>query len=270
MTNGWVRLTSGWHRSGKVRLAGALLAFAAIAILQAIVNALSLIDERTSSGEPVPAWEIWTWELTSMVSWILLAPAIFVAVRRLRPPRFTLLAALGAHLAASVIVSLIHVVLMQAVRMYVYRLAGSEYGGTISGAFLYEYRKDLVTYVLVVIFYLLFERVTRPAPTDTESFRIEVRDGSRVHWVAPNEVDWAQAAGNYVELHGAFGSVLHRQTLTALEQTLALHGFVRVQRSRIVRKQAVAGIETRPSGDFDIIMASGERLGGSRRYRANL
>jgi DNA-binding LytR/AlgR family response regulator len=269
VTNGWARLTSGWRRSEQGRFAAAWLVFALVGILQAAVNALSVIDERSLSGEPIAAWEPWTWELTSVAVWMLLAPAIFVAARRLRPPQMRLLPSLAAHLGASIAVSLAHVSLMQAARVVVYRLAGSEYGDTFAGAIIYEYRKDLVTYVLVVLFFLLFERVTRPADPDEPS-RIEVRDGSRTFWMAPDEIEWAQAAGNYVELNGAFGSLLHRQTLAALERTLAPHGFVRVQRSRIVRKAAVTGLETRSSGDFEIVMASGARLGGSRRYRHHL
>ena len=101
-------------------------------------------------------------------------------------------------------------------------------------------------------------------------FRIEVRDGSRTSWLAPEDVEWAQAAGNYVELNGPFGTLLHRRTLAALAAELAPHGFVRIQRSRIVCKAAIVGTETRPSGDFELTLASGAKLGGSRRYRENL
>lgn len=273
MTNGWSRLTSGWRQSEGGRFAAAWLAFALIAGLQAIVNAFSVIDERAAAGQPVPAWEPWTWELTSIAAWMVLAPAIFIAARRLRPPHMRPLPALAAHVAVSFAVSLAHVALMQAGRIVVYRLADSRYGESIANAFLYEYRKDLVTYVLVVLFFLLFERVTRPAAASgplAEPFRIEVRDGSRTSWVAPSDLEWAQAAGNYVELNGAFGTLLHRRTLAAIETDLAPHGFVRIQRSRIVRKAAIVGTETRPSGDFELTMASGAKLGGSRRYRDNL
>ncbi|MBX3562377.1 MAG: LytTR family transcriptional regulator [Sphingomonas sp.] len=266
-------MTSGWRHSDGGRFAAAWLAFALIAILQAVVNAFSVIDERAAGGQPIPTWEPWTWELTSIAAWLLLAPLIFLAARRLRPPQLRPLPAIGAHVAASIAVSLGHVTLMQAGRTLIYWLAGSRYGETIASAFLYEYRKDLVTYVLVVLFFLLFERVTRPnaAPAPVaDAFRIEVRDGSRTSWLAPEDVEWAQAAGNYVELNGPFGTLLHRRTLAALAEELAPHGFVRVQRSRIVRKAAVTGTETRPSGDFEIRMASGVILGGSRRYRDNL
>jgi hypothetical protein len=37
-----------------------------------------------------------------------------------------------------------------------------------------------------------------------------------------------------------------------------------------VRSSAVRSIETRPSGDFDVTLESGERLAGSRRFRGRL
>ena len=86
---------------------------------------------------------------------------------------------------------------------------------------------------------------------------IEVRDGSRLVMLRPDEIDWVSAAGNYVELHGSFGSELARRTMADIEATLAPHGFVRVHRSRLVRRAAIAAIETRQSGDFDMMMRSG-------------
>lgn len=99
---------------------------------------------------------------------------------------------------------------------------------------------------------------------------IEVRDGSRVVMLRPDEIDWIGAAGNYVELHGAFGSELARRTLADFAKELEANGFVRVHRSRLVRRAAIDTITTRQSGDFDIQLRSGATIGGSRRYRQNL
>jgi DNA-binding LytR/AlgR family response regulator len=141
--------------------------------------------------------------------------------------------------------------------------------------FVYEYRKDLLTYAAAAFLYLLFERISRAPPEGRDepadtAFRLEVRDGARTVWLAPQDVEWAQAAGNYVELHGAFGTLLHRDTLAALEARLARHDFRRIHRSRLVRGGAVKSVETKPSGDFEVALASGDRVAGSRRFRARL
>jgi DNA-binding LytR/AlgR family response regulator len=55
-----------------------------------------------------------------------------------------------------------------------------------------------------------------------------------------------------------------------MEAELAHHGFVRVHRSRIVRRTAIASTETKQSGDFEITLRSGAVIDGSRRFRQNL
>ncbi|MFN3944519.1 MAG: LytTR family DNA-binding domain-containing protein [Allosphingosinicella sp.] len=276
MTSGWVRLTNGrWRESAFARGAVAWLAFGAFGAVNMVVNAASVIDERAQVGRPVAAWEPWTWEATSLAAWLMLAPLVFLAARRLRPPSLSWPAALAAHLALTLLVSVLHVAAMMGMREAVYWAAGADYVGfaRFGEVMLYEYRKDAVTYGAAAIFYLLIDRTLRPDRPETgagEPYRIEVRDGSRTRWLAPEDVDWAQAAGNYVELHGRFGTLLHRRTLAALEAELEPRGFVRIHRSRLVRRSAVAGIETRPSGDFEAALTGGERIGGSRRFRDRL
>jgi LytTr DNA-binding domain-containing protein len=269
VTDGGRDVTSGGGKRHSAALAW--LAFAAIGAVSAAVTALSVIDDRARVGRPVQPWEPWGWELTSLAAWLLLAPLAFAAAARLRPPRIGWPAALAAHAGASVLVSLCHVGLMVALRRAVYAGAGSAYGGgALSDVLLYEYRKDVVTYAALVLLFVLIERLRQPAPPvqhPSADARVEVRDGSRIVWLAPADIEWAQAAGNYVELHGAFGTLLHRKTLAALEQELEPHGFRRIHRSRIVRAATVRAVETRPTGDFDLILASGERISGSRRFR---
>lgn len=275
MTSGWRAVTNGrWRETPRGRMDAAWLAIAGFALLDTVVNAVTVRDERARAGDPVAPWEPWVWEGSSSLVWLLILPFVFLAARALQPPRFGIAAAAGIHLLLTVPVSLAHVGLMNAVRFAIYAAAGGAYGPRRPAIdiLLYEYRKDLVTYLLLVGFFLLFERVVRPQPAALREreHRIEVRDGSRTRWVAPHEIDWAQAAGNYVELHGAFGTLLHRTTLAALEEELAPFGFARIHRSRLVRKAAVAAVETRPSGDFELALAGGARVGGSRRYRDRL
>ncbi len=275
MTNGWQALTSGdWRDSPTGRMAAAWLAIAALSFIDMAVNAASVSDELRRAGTQFRAWEPWVWEGTSAAGWLVVTPFIFLAVRKLRPPTLALAPGLACHCLLTVPVSLAHVGIMTGLREFAYRAAGATYSpdSPLGEILLYEYRKDAASYVLTALFFLLFEHVVRRQARgeSKESVRIEIRDGSRVRWISPEEVDWAQAAGNYVELHGTFGSLLHRQTLAALEKELAAFGFARVHRSRLVRKAAVDGVETKPSGDFEIMLASGDRIGGSRRYRGGL
>jgi hypothetical protein len=271
-------VTSGsWRASPQQRIAAAWLVVAAFGLLHVAVNAASVAEELARAGRRVALWEPWVWEGSSTLVWLAMLPLVFLAAQRLQPPRTKIAAAAGVHALLTIPVSLVHVGLMNAIRHSFYGAIGQSYSPRqpLFDILLYEYRKDVISYLLLVAFFLLFERVARPAqlPTATgeaAAKRIAVRDGNRTHWVDSGEVEWVQSAGNYVELHGRFGTLLHRTTLGALERELAQWGFVRVHRSRLVRKDAVAAVETKPSGDFELALGSGVSIGGSRRFRDRL
>lgn len=84
------------------------------------------------------------------------------------------------------------------------------------------------------------------------------------------DVAWVEAAGNYVELHRQGEAVLHRASLTAMAQRLERAGFVRIHRSRLVRRDAIAEVVSKTSGDFVVRLRDGRELAGSRRYRRPL
>ena len=81
----------------------------------------------------------------------------------------------------------------------------------------------------------------------------------------PRQIDWIQAAGNYVELRASGQTVVHRSSISAAERNLASHGFVRIHRSTLVRKDRIARV--RP---HDVILTDGTHLKIGKRYRATL
>ncbi|MFC3712012.1 LytTR family DNA-binding domain-containing protein [Sphingoaurantiacus capsulatus] len=275
MNGGWRGMSGGAPRVWLIGLA----IIAGFMIVHLIVNSSSLIDELAREGSDVPDWMPWTWEATSVVGWLAVLPLIAVAVLRLRPPWLSWRATVATHLLMTLPVSLLHVGIMMGLRQIIHAAMGSPYrpSDSVQAILLYEWRKDAVDYVtlaltLAVIHWLAHRAdetpvAATPAPEPT---RLEVRDGSRTLWLAPADLRWAEAAGNYVELHTETGPLLHRITLAALEQELAPHGFVRIHRSRLVRRDAVRSIETNASGDFEAILADGTRVAGSRRYRSTL
>ena len=82
----------------------------------------------------------------------------------------------------------------------------------------------------------------------------------------PDEVDWVQAAGNYLELHTGSESHLVRETLRSVHERLGTRRFVRIHRSTIVRNDAVVGVSEgrRPAA----LLADGTRLPIGASYRA--
>lgn len=249
----------------------------AFGLVEASVTALSVIDDHAAMGHRLEPWRPWVWELTSVAGWLAMLPFIMLAVSRIRPPRFGWPATVALHLALTVPVSLGHVGVMTGLRHLIYAAQGLVYRlrAELPADLLYEYRKDVPDYLLIAAMLLILERLLRPASIEpaaapATSPKIEVRDGSRTVWLAPADILWAEAAGNYVELHTTAGDLLHRTSLAALERELAPHGFARIHRSRLVRREAVRAVETNASGDFEAVLANGAKVGGSRRYRSQL
>ena len=81
----------------------------------------------------------------------------------------------------------------------------------------------------------------------------------------PGQLDWISAAGNYVELHAGGRVILHRAPLSQVEADLARHGFVRIHRSILVRRECIARV--RP---LDVVLHDGTILRTGNRYRAAL
>lgn len=81
----------------------------------------------------------------------------------------------------------------------------------------------------------------------------------------PRQIDWVQAAGNYVELRAGGRTIVHRSSIGAAERNLAGHGFVRIHRSTLVRRDRIARV--RPQ---DVVLVDGTQLKIGKRYRADL
>ena len=81
----------------------------------------------------------------------------------------------------------------------------------------------------------------------------------------PRQIEWVQAAGNYIELRAGGRTVVHRGSIGAAERDLAGHGFVRIHRSTLVRRDRIARV--RPQ---DVVLVDGTRLKIGKRYRSDL
>jgi hypothetical protein len=253
------------------------LAFIGIAVCFLVafvtVNALNVLHEHAESGHPLRPWEPVVWEGSSALYFLAVAPLMLAFTRRfwlLEPPRAPKIA---AHMGFAVLISLGHILAIGAMRWSVYRLAGAHYnafGPLVDWA--YEMRKDALTYGAVVAVYLGWRSVRAGSPPSPGPDRevLEVRDGARRHFVPLAEVMWVEAAGNYVELHRGATGLLHRASLTEMERRLESTGFVRIHRSRLVRRDAIAAIESKTTGDFVVRLRDGRELAGSRRYRKPL
>lgn len=251
----------------------AFLVFLILVILQSATNVYSRITDLQDAGRSVEPWRIAVDEASSAVAWFICLAVIWKLVRIIRPPRVSWPFAVILHLLATVPISLMHVGLMVAFREAAHAIYGSAYQFSTDwpASLLYEYRKDVLTYILLAAFSAAVQWFTRPiaAPDQPVARIVEVTDGAVTHRVAAEDIDWVESAGNYVTLHLGSRELLHRTTLAALEASLG-QNFLRIHRSRLVRREPIASVETHQSGDFTVTLTDGTELRGSRRFRSNI
>jgi two-component system LytT family response regulator len=100
--------------------------------------------------------------------------------------------------------------------------------------------------------------------------RLVVRSGGRILILRAAEIDWIEAASNYVRLHAGGREYLLRETMTALEGKLDPMEFVRIHRSTIVRVERIRELEPLFQGDYVVVLDDSTRLTSSRGYRERL
>ncbi len=100
--------------------------------------------------------------------------------------------------------------------------------------------------------------------------RIVVKDGTRVHVIPLEKLDYVEAQGDYVALHSAGRSYLKQQPISALESLLDPVRFVRVHRSTILNLERIARIEPYAKDSRVAILSDGTRLAVSRAGYARL
>ena len=103
-----------------------------------------------------------------------------------------------------------------------------------------------------------------------KSDRLVVKSGGRLFFLRTDEIDWVEAAGNYVRLHVGPGSHLLRETMNAIEGRLDPEKFFRIHRSRIVNMERIQELQPWLNGEYAVLLRTGTRLTLSRGYREKL
>ena len=99
------------------------------------------------------------------------------------------------------------------------------------------------------------------------SARVAVRVGEKFVVVKWHDVDWIEAADNYVKLHAGPKEFLLRETLASLEHQLDPERFARIHRSAIVQIDRIAEIRPATHGDADVVLRTGATLVLTRTWR---
>lgn len=112
-------------------------------------------------------------------------------------------------------------------------------------------------------------REMQPAAAPKQD-RLVVKTGGRLFFLRTDEIDWIEAAGNYVRVHVGKESHLLRETMNAIEARIDAKMFLRIHRSRIVNMERVKEVHPWFNGDYAVILRDGTKLMLSRGYREKL
>ena len=97
--------------------------------------------------------------------------------------------------------------------------------------------------------------------------RLVVKAVGRVFFLKTDEIDWIEAAGNYVKLHVGRDSHMIRETMNGIESKLDPAKFLRIHRSTVVNIDRIKELHPMFSGDYAVILRNGTELALSRNYR---
>ena len=110
-------------------------------------------------------------------------------------------------------------------------------------------------------------RPAKDAPDADRPSLIPVRRRGRILLVETGDVDWIEAAGDYVRLHAGDETYLVRSSMNEMAAKVG-QGFLRIHRSTVVRMDAVKELSPRTHGDYQVVLRDGTLLRLSRSYRA--
>jgi hypothetical protein len=269
-----------------------MLVFALLLGLFALADTYTVIADRARAGIPLAYWEPAVWESSSnLVIWLLI-PAMAWWLQRFPLTQLTWRSNLAVHLLATAPYSLAHTAGMIVLRELTYGVAGGSYRfGPFWDNWIYEYRKDFLTYFVILGGLLGFRlyglwldtraTATSPAPAPapapaatataaSPSGRLVVRKRNREFILDAGEIDRVDSDGNYVVVHAAGETYRLRDSLDSINRRLGEQRFVRVHRAHVVNIDRIREIQPWDHGDYRILLKDGSFLNFSRRYRTRL
>ncbi|HEY6348906.1 MAG TPA: LytTR family DNA-binding domain-containing protein [Candidatus Angelobacter sp.] len=102
------------------------------------------------------------------------------------------------------------------------------------------------------------------------SDRLVIRTGGRVVFLDIDEIDWIEAAANYIRVHSGKDCYPVRESIGGIWEQLAPGQFVRIHRSIIANICKIKELQPCNTGEYILVLKGGKELPCSRGYRAEL
>jgi len=100
--------------------------------------------------------------------------------------------------------------------------------------------------------------------------RLAIRDGGRTTWVNQKDVQWIDAAGDYMCVHAGGETHIMRMTMKQLEKELDPTILQRIHRSTIVNVGQVREMQAHMNGEYFLTLKCGQKVKLSRSYKHKL
>jgi two-component system LytT family response regulator len=100
--------------------------------------------------------------------------------------------------------------------------------------------------------------------------RVIIRSSGRVLFLRPEEIDWLEAAGNYLRVHARGASHPLRVSMKNAESCLDPWTFLRIHRSAIVNVDRIRDLTPWKHGEYVVTMHDGTQLHASRQFTHRL
>ena len=97
--------------------------------------------------------------------------------------------------------------------------------------------------------------------------RLAIKDGASTSFVPIRDIDWIDAAGDYMCVHVGNRTHIMRTTMKELESRLDASVFQRVHRSTIVNLERVEKVSSHMNGKYYLTLIGGSTLKMSRSYK---
>ncbi len=97
--------------------------------------------------------------------------------------------------------------------------------------------------------------------------KLAIKDSGETTIVKMADIDWVDAAGDYMCIHALGETHIMRITMKQLEEKLDPNVFQRVHRSTIVNLDRVVKVCSHMNGEYYLTLANGSRIKMSRSYK---
>jgi two-component system LytT family response regulator len=103
-----------------------------------------------------------------------------------------------------------------------------------------------------------------------EARKLAIKDGGRTTWVKQEDIEWIDAAGDYMCVHALGETHIMRKTMKELERELDSDFLQRIHRSTIVNINHVKEMQSHINGEYFLTLNGGHTVKLSRTYKNKL